>query len=157
MSRTERKWHSVKLKKTVRRTELDLSATLSEMKGDFDKIISFHLSVSAPPPHSSWRSRPFRAPPFHLTSHLLSIHFVCVLPFSLFFSLRNGPQKTHDNPTCSFAFHYKNQQESVEKDIGGITFLPHPPGASELNKKRKRNNVRRNCFATQQKKLSYCG
>lgn len=45
--RIERKWHPVKSKKVVRRTELNLSATLSEMKGDFDNIISFHLSLSS--------------------------------------------------------------------------------------------------------------
>lgn len=40
----EGKWHPVK--KKVRWTEMNLSATLSEMKGDFDKIISYpHFSI----------------------------------------------------------------------------------------------------------------
>lgn len=50
--RMERKWHPVKLKKIACRTKLNLSATPSEMKGDFDTIISFHLSLSSPR-HSS--------------------------------------------------------------------------------------------------------
>lgn len=44
----EGEWHPVKLEKVVCRTELNLSATLTEMKGDFDNIISFHLSLSSP-------------------------------------------------------------------------------------------------------------
>lgn len=79
--RIQRKWHPVKLRKIVRRTKLNLSATLSEMKGDFDKIISFHRSLSS---FSSllWRLHCFYAPPFYLTSSLLPsiLHLIACLP-----------------------------------------------------------------------------
>lgn len=74
--RIERKWHPVKSKKIVRRTELNLFATLSEMKGDFDKIISFHLSFFSSSLLCSLHS--FNAPPFYMTSSLLSLLPFCI-------------------------------------------------------------------------------
>lgn len=71
------KWHPVKSKKIVLWTELNLSATLSEMKGDFDKIISFHLFLSLSALLRCLHS--FYAPPFYLTSFCVWSPVCCFL------------------------------------------------------------------------------
>lgn len=83
--RIERKWHPVNSKKVVRWTELNLCATLSEMKGDFDNIISFHLSLSSL--HSSAVYIVFMHLPFSLTPSLPPsiLHLISCLHFSFFF------------------------------------------------------------------------
>lgn len=80
-------------RKVVRRTELNLSATPSEMKGDFDNIISFNLSsffVSFHPSaiyivfmhlHSIW-------PPLPL------LLFCSRSPVCIFFRKRKGGRET---------------------------------------------------------------
>lgn len=133
--RTETKWHPVKLKKMVRWTELNLSATLSEMKGDFDKIISFHLSLSSSP-HS-----------FAVYIVFTHLHFIwllfSLLPFCvwspvccLFFFFPEWKKRKRRRINLhevslfiikSAGVHKKKKNNRVKFNI-----LPHSPGAGKL-------------------------
>lgn len=130
----EGEWHPVKLEKVVCRTELNLSATLTEMKGDFDFFSS--LSFFSSPLLCSLHTVVFMHLHFIWPPLCLPFCLAVDQPFStlFFFFVKSKGRITLG---VVFAFHYKISRSPLNENGGEINVLPLSPGACKLKKKKE--------------------